>query len=82
MSNNIEQNKQAVVIVRKMPVKKQNLSVEVKPDIAVKCNELPNTSSQIRFLAKAGYNIGQIASILGIRYQHAYNVTHQIVKNK
>lgn len=70
-----------VTVVRKVPTKKSNLPIEVPQDVATKCNNLANTSQQIRFLGKMGYKEGMIANILGIRYQHAYNVLHQIVKN-
>ena len=73
---------QLVRVVRKEPKKRNNLPIEVPQDLAVKCNKLGNTSQQIRFLGKAGYTVGQICNILGIRYQHAYNVLHQIVKNE
>ena len=73
---------QLVRVERKVPAKRSNLPIEVPQDVAVKCNNLRNTSQQIRFLGKMGYKEGQIANILGIRYQHAYNVLHQIVKNE
>ena len=73
---------QLVRVERKVPKKRSTLPIEVPQDLAVKCNALGNTSQQIRFLGKAGYSVGNIANILGIRYQHAFNVLHQIVKNE
>jgi hypothetical protein len=86
-NNNNEQSTAIVtqtelVRIERKVAKKKNLAVEVTQDIAIACNKLSNTSAQIRFLAKSGYSVGQIANILGVRYQHAYNVLHTIVKNK
>lgn len=41
-----------------------------------------STSGAIRHLASQGYKAGQIAKMLNIRPQHAYNVMNQIIKRK
>lgn len=39
-----------------------------------KLGELPTTSAKIRYLTEEGKSRGEVAKILGIRYQHVRNV--------
>ena len=38
-------------------------------------------SKMIRYLHKEGFNTHAISKVLGIKYQHAYNVLHTIQKS-
>lgn len=69
-----------ITIVR-APKRTKSTPPTVDRDIALKCNTLTTTSAQIRFLQKCGYKPSQIATILGIRPQHAYNVMNQVLKS-
>lgn len=42
--------------------------------------QLDTRSAQIRFLASKNKKVGEIAKMLGILYQHAYNVLHAPIK--
>ena len=46
-----------------------------------KLSTLDTKSKMIRYLAKEGYRVGQISNILGIRYQHVYNVLNTVTKS-
>lgn len=70
-----------VKIVRAPKRSASNKNIIVDRDLAIKCNALTTTSAQIRFLQKCGYKSSQIASILNILPQHAYNVMNQVLKS-
>lgn len=74
MSN---ENNAAVLEVESWNVvlKEQNTSA-----LPEKYAGLKTTSDKIRAMNKDGYKTGQIAKLLGIRYQHARNVIKQPLK--
>ena len=55
--------------------------IQVKEEVRKKLSTLDTKSKMIRFLTKEGYTTHQISKVLGIRYQHVYNVQHQTVKS-
>lgn len=63
----------------KTPISKEPVLLPIERQ--KKLSTLDTKSKMIRYLAKEGYRVSQISNILGIRYQHVYNVLHQIVKS-
>lgn len=83
-NQNVEQNSSdetSVNIFASLKTKLSRDTVTLTVDHQKKLSTLDTKSKMIRYLSKSGYNNGQISNILGIRYQHVYNVLHQIVKS-
>jgi len=84
MSKNVEQKNDVVtsqIDIFKSLKNKKNEPVTINDDTRTKLSTLDTKSKMIRFLAKEGYKVGQIATILDIRYQHVYNVLNTVTKN-
>lgn len=56
--------------------------VEVVEDFSKELENLPTTSSKIRFLSGKGLSRGTIAKTLNIRYQHVRNVLITPIKKE
>lgn len=81
MSNN-EQTKTAetINIFASLKTKTPNDQVTLTVERQKKLSTLTTKSAMIRFLSKEGYKTGQIANILGIKYQHVFNVLNTVTK--
>lgn len=77
----LETNIAPVSVMGKMVA--QNLKQVSDPVLTMKAkiDALPTKSAKIRFMAGQGFKTATIAKVLGIRYQHARNVLHTIVKS-
>ncbi len=58
----------------------KNEQVTINENVQTKLSTLDTKSKMIKYLSKEGYTNSQISNILGIRYQHVYNVLHTIYK--
>lgn len=63
-------------------VNEAETKVQVSEDIMTEMNELPTTSSKIRFLDSKGIARKEIARILNKRYQHVRNVLITPIKKE
>lgn len=70
----------AVKAVTKEEIDKQVSQAADNKELLRQAFELPNKSQRIRFLSERGVSTAEIAKMLGILYQHAYNVLHQTPK--
>jgi hypothetical protein len=77
---NINQTEE-INIFKSLKTKKTNEPINLKEDTKKKLSTLDTKSKMIRYLNKEGYTTHQISKILSIRYQHVYNVLHQVLKN-
>jgi hypothetical protein len=75
-----------------MAVKVQNNKVETPVEIAAhvltgyvpqsqETSEFPTKSARIRYLASKGMKTGDIAKLMGIRYQHVRNTLQRPLKS-
>jgi hypothetical protein len=80
-SSKNETDETSINIFKSLRTKLSKEEVLLTTDRKQKLSTLDTKSKMIRYLSKEGYQIKQISNILGIRYQHVYNVLHQITKN-
>ena len=59
----------------------KNIVVNLSDTQKKTLSTLDTKSKMIRYLTKEGYTTHQISKVLTIRYQHVYNVQHQVTKS-